>query len=157
MGLQDLTQVSEPLGKGSILVPRSEEMSALGLRRATQRPGTAVRPEQLLDLSRYLWASVFSSVNLCLQDHQGSMKRKYELDLRHSPKQRCCSARFLGKLLASSFSAPPHLSIPQDQTAPGSPWTVNKSSSQFPNFVDSELMARCLLNAKGRKCLDLLL
>lgn len=31
MGLQDLNQVSEPLGKGSILGPSSGETSALGL------------------------------------------------------------------------------------------------------------------------------
>lgn len=147
MGLQDLTQVSKPLGKGSILGPRSEETSALGLRRVAQRPGTAVRPERLLDVSRYLWASVFSSVNLCLQDHQGSVKRKYELDLKHSPKQRCCSARFLGKLLASSFSAPPlpkHPPRPNGSRKPLDSQQIFLPISQFCRFrANGKMLAQC--------------
>lgn len=59
MDLQDLTQVSKLLGKGSILGRKSEETSALGLRRAAQRPGTAVRPEQVyLGLSFLLCKSL---------------------------------------------------------------------------------------------------
>lgn len=128
-GLQDLLKSAIPWEKDQPWDPALERHQ---LRASVEQPRVE---EQLLELSKPLWALVSSSVNLCLQDSSGLHEEEIQIGPQTPPKQRCLSVIFLGKRSASSLNPPLLPEHPPRPTQP--PEAFGQSTNVPPNIPTS--------------------